>query len=390
MTTSPYFIKYALAEAAAKRQAIAISANHHEFNTSAYIKDVLTGIETMELKDRVKHMMACLNKHLPSDFRKAAPILAACANTFPPPGKDDPYPAIFASWPLIDYVGQYGLEHPELALETLKTITPLFTAEFAIQPFLLKHFDLTHKTMLGWCDDSSDKVRRLASEGMRPRLPWGLKIQRLCKDPSPLFPILNKLKSDSSLYVRKSVANNINDISKDNPDIAIKLCRDWLTECRGDQGEAAKNTDFIIRVGTRTLIKDGNPEVLELLGFPASNDVLCKNLTIQGTSIQKKTKLPVINVGEDITFECELYNKSKTKKQNIIVDFAVHFVRLNDKSSRKVFKLSNKELSPLSSVTVKKKVSFKPVNARKFYPGVHEIEVLVNGKSVGTSQFFLQ
>lgn len=459
-----------------RRQCQALKHAHPAFPSEQYAKDVLAGIESLELKERVIHMANCLHKHLLRtqisrspfahsnldwEFKAhAIPILSRCAQAgvFPPGESQDPHPA-FAAWPLIDYVGMHGLDCPEESLPLLAELTHLFTAEFAIRPFALKHFDLTHHHALIWCGHENEHVRRLASEGLRPRLPWGLRIQQLCKDPSPLFPILDKLKADTSLYVRKSVANSINDISKDHPDIVIDLCRSWLSgsnysESKQDakdvsgidmsSSQISDHTKWIIKHGTRTLVKQGKPEALLLFGCNAPVKIICTKLALRKVGaptalaspngLRRDSRVPTgkaeplldVRIGDSVEIEVEIVNEDEEQSESIILDFAVHYARSENQSKssppdatpptkktvtgkkrqrqteeanaaledskrfRKVFKLASRTLEPNFAATFSKTVSFRPISTRKYYAGRHTIDILLNGKVCKSLDFILR
>lgn len=367
-----YLLKNSLSHSAINRLATAFSAAFKGFNAEIFRQEAHHGLGPLELKQRVQHIIDCLHRQLPKDFKEAAPILSACADHWPEAASDEKYPA-FASWPLIDYIGHHGTDHPELALPLLKKLTELFSAEFAIQAFLLKHFALTHATMLSWTQDENYHVRRLACEGLRPRLPWGLRMHHLCKDPSPILPVLHQLKNDPSLYVRKSVANNLNDISKDNPNIAIHLCQQWLEE------GASKETLWIIKHGCRGLIKSGNPHLLALLGFHENTALTCQNLLLDKTTIR---------LGQALNFQCEIQNSS-TEDCNAIIDYAVFYPRQQGKYLRKVFKLNTTVINAADSLLINKTLSFKPITTRRYYAGQHRIELLVNGRVIQSQTFEL-
>lgn len=367
-----YLLKMSLSQTAIERIAQAFSNIYPAFNSEDFHQHSLQGLDALALKQRVQHLISTLHRQLPSDFTQAAPLLQAAAANWPAANADEKYPA-FAAWPVIDYVAHHGLNHPQIAVPLLKQLTPLFSAEFAIQPFIQQHFEHTYPHLLQWCEDDNEHVRRLASEGMRPRLPWGLRMQALCHDPAPILPILHTLKNDPSLYVRKSVANNINDISKDNPDIAMALCEQWLPQ-------ATTNTQWIIRHGLRTLVKQGNAQALALLGYKAARQIQVEQL---------QTDKPALSVGDDLQLSFSIRNNSRTT-QKLVIDYAVHYVRQKGKTAQKVFKLTNTELPASETHTLQKTVSFKPVSTRRYYAGEHRIDVLINGVIASSVSFMLE
>jgi hypothetical protein len=215
-------------------------------------------------------------------------------------------------------------------------------------------------------------LRRLASEGCRPRLPWGIALPALKADPSPILPILEQLKDDEAETVRRSVANNLNDISKDNPQFVFELVRRW-------QATETKEMQRTIRHALRTLIKQGHPAALELLGYPTDPAIAVRNLVVEPQTVPR---------GDDVTFSFDIVSLDD-RKQNLMIDFVVYLMRANGKQTPKVFKLSTKTIQPGQVLHVSKTFSFKPITTRKYYPGEHAIEPQINGKTFGRAEFVL-
>ncbi|PHS25444.1 MAG: DNA alkylation repair protein [Methylophaga sp.] len=331
----------------------------------------LAGLAPLELKQRVTHLIAILADYLPNDFQASATILLEVKQHWDWGNEDDALSG-FAAWPLIDYVAVYGIDEPELALTVLKDLTPLFSAEFAIRPFIQQHFDITYQQLLVWCNDADEHVRRLVTEGIRPRLPWGLRLTRFCDDPQPIFTLLEKLKDDPSVYVRKSIANNLNDVSKDNPDDVVRICQRWIKD-------ASPQRQFIIRQALRTLVKDGRPDVFPLLGYTAKPQV--EKLDIKLKNINVK-------LGETLEFSTILESNSD-KAQSFVLDYKVHYVKANGATTAKVFKWKNMTLQPRQNVQLQKLHPFKLITTRKYYAGTHSIELQINGKSLAKADFEL-
>ena len=204
----------------------------------------------MELKQRVRHITRVLHNFLPERFSDAAKILTEISIEL----KKEERPQGFAHIFLPDYVECFGLDYPEEALSALGEITRLVSAEFAVRPFIVRYPQLSIRFLQSWSKSQDANVRRLASEGSRPRLPWAQTLAALRSDPTPVLPILENLKADPSLYVRKSVANHLNDIAKDHPALVLNIAKKW-------QGRHPA-TDWIIKHGCRTLLKGGNREVM--------------------------------------------------------------------------------------------------------------------------------
>ncbi len=364
-------MKDGLSVGAIARIADVLSIIINDFRSQSFEETALAGLDTLELKQRVNHLVSVLAKFLPSDFKSAAAILLQLKQHWDWGNENDALSS-FAAWPLIDYVAAYGLDEPELALKVLKEMTPLFSAEFAVRPFIEQHYELTYKQALLWCRDPDEHVRRLASEGFRPRLPWAIRLNRFCDDPQAILPILERLKDDSSLYVRKSVANNLNDISKDNPDDVIKICQRW-------RKNASIERQFIIRQALRTLVKAGRPEVFPLLGYTANPKVELTALSFKEDRIK---------FGDEIEFSVELGSKSK-QIQTMVLDYKVHHIKANGTTTEKVFKWKNITLQADEKVLLKKAHSFKRISTRKYYAGTHSIEIQINGNSLSKLDFEL-
>lgn len=347
------------------------------FDRQIFIARANQGLSQLELKARVHHIISALAECLPSEFTTAAPLLNRLKAHWPESDRDDSL-GVFAAWPVIDYVGVHGTEHPEIALDCLRQLTGLFSAEFAIRPFLIHFPELTHQCLLEWVTDDDPKVRRLVSEGCRPRLPWGQRLPAYVKDPSPVVTLLERLKDDDCESVRRSVANNLNDISKDHPDRVIEICQRWMQESTGTGDEFTRG--WVVRHGTRSLVKAGHPGVFELLGYTASPKVSIDRLEVAE---------PLIHLGGQQPFTLVLRSTS-AETQRLVVDYAVHHVKGNQQQKPKVFKLKKLTLAPGGSVTLQKNHSFKKITTRRYYPGTHTIEVLVNGVSYQRVDFELE
>lgn len=313
-----------------------------------------------ELKEKMRHTTLCLHKYLPENFAEAVKILQ---NIVP---KVTGFEAIV----LPDYVEVYGIDHPEISVPVLGVLTTCGSSEFGIRPFLNKDLKGTMKYMFAWADDENFKVRRFASEGCRPRLPWASGVPALKKDPSLILPILEKLKDDPEEFVRKSVANNLNDISKDHPELVLDICERW-------QGNS-KNTDWIIKQACRTLLKQGNKRAMLLFGFANPELMEIENMNISNHNPK---------IGDEIFFSFELKLKTK-KKQKVRLEYIIHFVKSSGKTSPKVFQIKEVILAP-GIHPVKKKHSFANMSTRKHYAGEHTLQVVVNGEKKAERKILL-
>jgi 3-methyladenine DNA glycosylase AlkC len=341
------------------------------FPAKDFVKQATDNLESMPLKTRVSHLSKILDTLLDDNYAVNAQWLKQLANNWPGREIDKGWHS-FMAWPLIDYAGKQGLQQPEIALDLLKHLTPLFTAEFAIRPYIEKHFELTYKELLLWCQHENEHVRRLASEGMRPRLPWGGHLKALQQNPQPVFDLLNQLKDDKSKYVQKSVANNLNDISKDHPQRVIDLCREWLKN-------PTLQRRWIIRHGLRSLIKSGNPAVFPLLGYsekPAVN----VDFVLTGQHVK---------LGEKLEMQISI-NSRISQVQELVVDYRVWHVKSNGKTTAKVYKWKNIKLLAGESISLKKSHGFLKLTTRQYYSGHHSIEILINGVVYGEASVDLK
>jgi 3-methyladenine DNA glycosylase AlkC len=304
-----------------------------------------------ELKEKMRHTTLCLHKYLPEDFSEAVAILQAIV----------PKVTGFEAIVLPDYVEVFGIDYPEISVPALGVLTTCGSSEYGIRPFLNRDLKGTMKHMLAWADNEDFKVRRFASEGCRPRLPWGMGVPALKKDPSLILPILEKLKNDPEEFVRKSVANNLNDISKDHPELVLDICERW-------QGNS-KNTDWIIKQACRTLLKQGNKRAMLLFGFANPGQMQIENL--QFTDLSPK-------IGNEISFSFNL-NLLTKKKQKVRLEYIVHFVKSTGKTSPKVFQMKEVVLPP-GVHQVQKKHSFVNMSTRKHFAGKHTFQIVVNGE----------
>lgn len=356
-------------------------AQHIEFHFPKFPKnrflDQCRPLQEHELKGRVQLIASSLKNSLPESFPQAVVILKKAALEAKPKTK-----ALngFDLWPFLHFAQEFGLDHPEMALTYIEELTEKFTGEFAVRPFFIQHPKITQNFNLRWSLSQNHHQRRLASEGSRPRLPWGIQLKQFIKNPELNFEVLENLKLDDELYVRKSVANHINDISKDNPTIALQLLESWNQKKALHQLTSIdqKKILWITRHALRGLIKKGNPRALKLVGINTSAPVKLHNLRL------KKSK---IKTGEDLNFDFQISTTSKTC--NALIDFAIHYQKSNGKMSPKVFKLTQKLVTKGEVLSIAKKHSFKPVTTRKLYPGSHKLEILINGRSVASIPFTL-
>lgn len=344
----------------------------YEFQPQAFIEQAAAPLHSLELKQRVQHVIDTLHQFLPASFIQVAALFEGLPEVWDRGLAADPLRG-FAAWPLIDYIGEYGLEHPDIALETLRKLTALFSAEFAIRPLLLRHPSHCQKAFAQWVEDDCEHVRRLVSEGTRPRLPWGIQLKPFIENPSINLAWLDALKDDDSLYVRRSVANHLNDISKDHPSTVIGLCQRWLTSANDE-------VRWVIKHATRTLVKAGHPEVFALLGFTSSPRLKAPRLWLHS---------PQIALGDRLEFDLNVTSDCD-EEQSLVIDYAIHFLKSNGKQNPKVFKWKNVTLPPRGQLTLSKAHTIKAITTRRYYSGPQRLEILINGNALTQAEFDLQ
>ena len=334
---------------------------HASFDAARFMAECLDGLDDLELLARAWHIAEALHRQLPQDFEHTAQILI-CSLASENAKAQLTGMAVFRYLPHIFYISKYGIDHFESAMQAQWEFTQRFTAEFSVRAFIEKYPRESHDRLRAWAADPNVHVCRLVSEGSRPRLPWAPRLRAYQKDPAPVLELLELLKDDPDLYVRGSVANNLNDIAKDHPAIAVDVCRQWLKGASPDRR-------WIVKHALRSLVKAGHPGALDLMGVGAPPKVTV-------TAARFTPKAP--RLGSKLQFAFDLVSTAK-KPQTLQVDYRVHFVKANGKTAPKVFKLRRLELEPHASVTLNATVSFLPMTTRKSYAGVHEFEALVNG-----------
>ncbi|WP_346334594.1 DNA alkylation repair protein [Prosthecobacter sp. SYSU 5D2] len=340
-----------------------VAALHPAFDSKHFLRLALADLDSLSLMQRLRRTTESLHATLPASYPAALKILRALA------------PRInhnFVGLVLPDYVAQYGLQHFDLSLAALKFFTPFSSAEFAIRPFLRQDLPRTLSVMETWSRDENDHVRRLASEGCRPRLPWSFRLDALIADPSPVLPILENLRADPSLYVRKSVANHLNDITKDHPAWVLDLLQGWPLA-------ASPHTTWIARHALRTLIKKGDSTALTLIGASGKAEVKIPRFTITPDNIQ---------LGQKITLTLHLQSASSAS-QRLVVDYALHYVKKSGSTSAKVFKWKELTLASGETVTLTRQQTLKDFTTRLHHPGHHAVDLLINGQNMAQSAFHL-
>ncbi len=347
-----------------------------EFDCAGFVETATHRLDTLELKARSNQITEAMVRYLPDDFERSCEIILATLT----PDDDGDISGItvtsdgIAGWaimPMAHYAGLHGANHLELAMNLLKELTKRFTSEFGIRFLLLEKQEETLEILSQWTNDKSRHVRRLISEGTRPRLPWAMQLSAFVKDPAPLLPLLEALKDDPEEYVRRSVANNLNDIAKDHPERVAEIAEHWLVG-------ANRSREKLVRHACRTLIKQGHQRTLQALGY-GEPKIKLNHLNVL---------TPTVDFGQTLIFELSLTSMSH-EAQPLIIDYIIHHQKANGEMTPKVFKWKNMTLHPEKMITVQKKHAIKKVTTRVYYPGEHRIEIMVNGVSQTVADFEL-
>ncbi|WP_422848678.1 DNA alkylation repair protein [Acidovorax sp. M14] len=371
-------LKYLLNDTAPPRIAAMVRRAWREFDTTAFLQQVGPGYESLELMERGQRIAQALQSHLPQDVPRALRVLVDSMD--PPMGidaagepdaGDRPYSA-FLYLPHSIYIGTQGLAHFEAAMAAQHALTQRFTAEFCIRPYLLHHQGATLARLRNWAQDGNAHVRRLVSEGTRPRLPWAPRLPAFQNNPQLALPLIDALKDDPSSYVRRSVANHLGDIAKDHPDLAVGTARTWL------QGAPAPR-EALVRHGLRFLIKRGDAAALDALGVGHA----------VALDVRSARVLPArARIGDKVRIEVELHNPIP-QPQRVLADLKVHYVKAHGGAAPKVFKLQTLDIPPGATMVVGKTLSLQQMTTRTHYPGAHRVELVLNGRPQPLGQFQL-
>jgi 3-methyladenine DNA glycosylase AlkC len=332
--------------------------------------------ENKGIKQRVLHIVTTLKNFLPEDYKNATAIILELINHVKKTQywlsvKETQFGLSLEYMVLSYFVEQYGVNDYKTSVEAIEKITQFTSCEGAVRPFIIKYPNEMMKQMLVWSKHEHWAVRRLSSEGCRPRLPWHLALPKLKENPTPIISILENLKNDPSEIVRTSVANNLNDIAKDNPEVVINLAKKWQ--------DKSKNTDWIIKHGCRTLLKQGTKEVMDIFGFDA-----IKNISIEDFRILK----PIVKIGKSLEFGFKLLNNNN-EKIKIRLEYGLYYQKANGSLSKKVCKISEKDYANNSLTHISRKHSFRVVTTRVFHPGLHQVSIIINGNEFEKYDFEL-
>jgi 3-methyladenine DNA glycosylase AlkC len=332
------------------------------FDRATFLEAALNGLDLLSIMERVRHIADALHGALPADYPTALDIVRDMA-----PRLTHGFQAVAVT----EFVGRYGLRDVDRSLHALAQLTRFGSAEFAIRPFLAQDCRRTLETMLRWCADEDEHVRRLASEGSRPRLPWAARVPALKDDPTLAAPILEALKADPSRYVRKSVANHLNDIGKDRPDWLVDRLSAWASD--------DPHTVWITRHALRTLIKQGDPRALALVGAGQAAAIEVRRFSIEPSTVR---------LGETISITIDLLSAADAG-QRLVIDYRVHYVRGRGKTAAKVFKIRTYDLAAGEAATFRIRQEIGDFSTRRHYPGRHDVDLLVNGQVLASAAFDL-
>ncbi|MFM2356399.1 MAG: hypothetical protein RLZZ528_2135 [Pseudomonadota bacterium] len=352
-----------------------LSRHEPDFDGAGFQAEVLAQLDALELKARAQAIADALHARLPGDPADRARVLLAVLH----PDRldhanlpaDEQGLCGWAILPLTMVVGQHGIADFDRGMELLREMTMRFSSEFAVRHFLLADQPRALAILSRWTDDPNRHVRRLVSEGTRPRLPWAMQLPGLIADPGPALPLLERLRDDPEDYVRRSVANHLNDIAKDHPGRVTDLLRDWMAG-------AGPARQALLRHAARTLVKRGDPETLAIFGREPA----------RLRPVRPRLSATSVAVGGLLRVEADLTSTSDAP-QALTVDLVVHFRKANGGLSPKVFKGGNLTLAPGKTAVFSRQVSFRPVTTRRLYPGGHAISLRINGADTETAGFTL-
>ncbi|TYC80072.1 DNA alkylation repair protein [Stappia sp. BW2] len=352
-----------------------VAQHHAGFDRLGFETDILAELEDLELKQRAGLIARHLDRHLPKDLSSRFAILQAMLHPMTEVafdrGSDERGIRGWGMMPLGMVVAASGLDDFDASFALLKEMTKRATAEFDVRPFLAQDQERALAIMAPWVKDESVHVRRLVSEGTRPRLPWGMRLQSLVVDPTPTLPLLEALKDDPEDYVRRSVANHLNDIAKDHPDLVADIAKSWLKD-------ADRNREKLVRHACRSLIKQGHTATLEAFGLNPPE------IQVEGPQILTSD----VTYGESVGFDVELVSTS-SHPQDLVLDYLIHFRKANGTLAPKVFKWTKLTLAPGERLTLSRSHAIRPITTRVYYGGTQAVSLRINGQDFGFSEFEL-
>lgn len=358
-------IKFHFREEKIQELGLRFKAVDASFDLKNFVLQSADKIEALEYRERVAQIADALWKLFPdyeTFYQSALPVL----EKWKLQARD--YRNDFICEVISRIIENEGLEFTPLSIDLMEPLTQIFTAEWCIRPYLDHKFEELEPRLEAWMQSDNHHLRRLVSEGTRPTLPWGKKLQKLDSDPFFAIPYLLKLAGDESEYVRKSVSNHLNDFWKKHSNTAIEICQELVTDNR--------ISDKDLRQALRNLIKEGNPDALALVGVEKFKG-----------SIQKFQHPNTVVLGNKLEVQLEL---SPQKKQKIEVDYVLGFQRKDGSHGKKVFKGNRTENKENRKLTLAFSLPIKPISTRKYYEGIQKVAVQVNGEILAESEFYLE
>jgi 3-methyladenine DNA glycosylase AlkC len=364
-------LKTFFSPALVQRLARDIARVERNFPARAFIKDATDGLDELELLDRGRHIAAALATHLPREYPDAIDVLL---RSLGPVHATDELVGVgmapFYYLPHVLFVAERGLEHFDVSMRAQYELTKRFSAEGSIRPYMAKDPERTFAVLRAWARDQNPHVRRLVSEGTRLRLPWAMRVQWLDRNPARVLELLELLKDDPTSLVRRSVANNLNDLGKVHPKLLFETCAAWLVG-------ASPERRALVEHALRSAIKRGEAGAMSLLGFGKRASVSLENVRFQPKRVA---------IGGRVSVSFTLRSTARLA-QNLLVDLRIHFVKTNGRRSPKVFKLKRVELPAHGRVQLDTSVSLAVHTTRRPRPGRHQVDVLVNGAVIPAGAF---
>ncbi len=366
---NPNAFKHAVNEATAQRLAEALKKAYPAFDAKGLVRDAAKALPALELKPRIVFLADAIAQRLPKDYPCALAVVVATLG--PELGSQDGVSSnLFYYWIHATFVERHGLAHVPESLAAMREITKRATSEFAVRPFL-REAPREVIAYLSTCTaDDSEHVRRWVSEGTRPFLPWGARAAPLLEKPYPALPLLHALRADESPYVRTSLANHLNDLTRVDPELVIDTVRAWIAE-------GLPHAPTIAKRALRNLVKAGHPDALAVFGVRTKVRAKLREL-----KLAKKR----IRVGEALVFEATLDGKAN---ELLVIDYALTFPGANQRASRKVFKLVQRSIEQGEQLKLRKQHSFRPITTRVYRAGKHKLELLINGAPHAELEFTL-
>ena len=364
-------LKTFFSDALVRRLAADVARVHPKFPVDPFVADACAGLDRLELLDRGRHIARALAAHLPQSYSEAIEVLLRSLG--PEHASDELVGAGMAPFfylPHVLFVAERGLEHFDVSMRAQYELTKRFSAEASIRPYIARDPERVMAVLRTWTKDRNPHVRRLVSEGTRLRLPWAARVAWLDDHPERVLALLERLKDDPSTMVRRSVANNLNDLGKVHPDLLIRTAAAWL-----EKGSAARRR--LVEHALRSAVKRGESHALRLLGYGKQSSVSVESVTFTPRRVR---------IGERVAMSFTLRGTSR-EQQNILVDVAVHFMKARGGTARKVFKLTRVALAPRASVNLKTTFSLAVHTTRVPHPGRHAVDVIVNGRAMRAGAF---